>query len=162
MEYRVTRTLPHPPDRIWQVLKDVDHFARDDPFHHDFAYIGERRSGVGTSFTLRHTYWPIFPFAADRITCTITQSEPERIQTLLERNDKSYRTHVQRFVLSAKGTGTIVEYTITYGGIPAWMFPFSHWVRWLVTRRMRAKLGQLARSCGAEDRHQGTPLNVAA
>lgn len=79
MEYHVTRMLPHASHRVWKVLENVEHFARDDPFHHDFPYLSECRSGVGTSFTMRHSYWPVFPFVADRVVCTITQSEPEHV-----------------------------------------------------------------------------------
>lgn len=116
MEYRVSRILPWVPQRVWRVLKDVSHFARDDPFHHDFAYITEQKSGLGTMFRIRHTYLPIFPFVADDAVCTITQWEPERIQTLLEKNRWAYRTHTQRLTLTALRAATVVEYTITYRG----------------------------------------------
>lgn len=149
MDYHVNRVLPWAPQSIWRVLSDVSHFARDDPFHHDFTYITERKSGHGTTFRIRHTYLPIFPFAADEVVCTVTQWEPERAQTLVERNRKAYRSHTQRFTLTPLGAATLLQYTITYKGVPSWLLPLSLWVRWRVKRRMEEKLTQIARLCGA-------------
>src|SRR5712691_7673727 len=109
MECRVSRDISNAPQRIWSVLEDVRHFARNDPFHHDFAYLSSRKSGLGTAFRMRHTYFPIFPLAADEVVCTVTQWQPERTLTLLEKNQKKYRTHTQRFTLVPQGTKTIVE-----------------------------------------------------
>jgi len=147
MQYSASRILPYTPRRIWSVLENVEHFARNDPFHHDFEYITPRRSGVGTAFRITHTYFPVFPFAADHVVCRIIQWEPERIQTLLESNERLYRNHIQRFLLTQKGSATIVQYTINYRGLPSWLFPFSQWVRWGVRRRMEAKLSELAVQC---------------
>lgn len=147
MEYCVSRVLPWSRQRIWQVLNDVRHFARHDPFHHNLVYMTGRRSGLGTMFRIRHSYLPIFPFAADEVVCTVTQWEPERTQTLLERNRKAYRSHTQRFTLTPLGAATLLEYAITYKGIPSWLVPVAQWVRWRVKRRMDEKLTQIARLC---------------
>jgi len=161
MDYHVSRILPHTVRQIWTVLEDVEHFARKDPFHHDFAYIGPRGSGVGTTFRMTHTYFPILPFVADEVICTIVQSEPERVQALLERNQISYRTHLQRFALTPQGSATVVEYTIHYKGIPALFFPISQWVRWQVKRRMRSKLSELARECDAQRAAVQDPVEIS-
>jgi hypothetical protein len=42
---------------------------------------------------------------------------------------------------------TIAEYSIRYKGFPYCLFPLSMWVRCLVTRRMKAKLSELAMQC---------------
>src|SRR5437016_6120854 len=105
MEYRVSRTLPHAPQIVWSVLKNLEHFARD-PFHHHFAYLTKRHSGRGAAFRVHHSYLPVFPFAADEVVCTVTQWEPEHRQTLLEKSQRSYRTHVQRFTLTPQGSST--------------------------------------------------------
>jgi hypothetical protein len=96
---------------------------------------------------MRHTYFPVFPLAADEVICTITQWKPGQARTLLEKNRKRYRSHVQRFKLISQGADTIVEYTITYQGIPAWLVPLAQWVGWRVTHRMKEKLAEIADQC---------------
>lgn len=159
MEYRATCAIRCDPSRVWNALKDVRHFACNDPFHHDFAFLTARKFGVGTAFKIRHTYFPVFPLASDEVVCTITQWEPARGLTLLEKNRKRYRTHAQRFELFPRGTDTIVEYTISYNGVPPWLIPFAQWVRWLVTRRMKEKLAEIAERC--EELSQQAVLRAA-
>lgn len=157
MKYVLRETLPYSPRCVWSVLEDVEHFARNDPFHHEFKYLGGQRSGIGTVFTMKHTYLPIFPFGADQVICTVTQWEPGRIQTLLESNPRPHRSHVQRFRLIPQTAGTAVEYSITYKGVPSWIFPLAQWVRWTVSRRMKDKLRELAQQCGQKEERPAVP-----
>ena len=52
-EYVVERHIAAPPAEVWAVLADLGHFAVRDPYHHDLAFVGPRRGGVGARFTIR-------------------------------------------------------------------------------------------------------------
>ena len=150
VRYSVERRIPFPTASVWQVLADLRHFAENDPFHHDFAWNGERREGIGASFGLRHTYAPIFPFGSDRVDCLVTEWNPGEAQSILEANVRRYRSHTQRFSLAPLRFGdTLVRYDIFYRGIPWPLFPWRLWVSYWVKRRMRQKLEDIERRAAA-------------
>lgn len=151
MLYTASRVLPYSPAKVWRVLSDVRHYVHKDPFHSDLVFVSTQHEGVGTTFTMRHKYWPNFPFWPDMVSARISVSEPEREQVLVETNVRAYRNHVQRFVLEpVEGSeATKVTYLITYMGIPMWLYPWRAWVQWRVVRRMEEKLRDLEEQCGA-------------
>lgn len=146
MRYSVERRIPFPISSVWSVLTDLRHFAANDPFHHDFAWTGERREGMGAGFRLRHTYSPIFPFGSDEVVCLVTEWKPGESQSILETNRRRYRSHSQRFSLVPLRFGdTLVRYDVIYRGIPWLLLPWRLWVGYWVKRRMRQKLEDLER-----------------
>lgn len=48
---------------------------------------------------------------------------------------------------NAARSGNVLQYAITYKGIPSRLVPLAQLVRWRVKRRMEVKLMQIARRC---------------
>ena len=148
MLYKTSRILPYSPDVVWRVIGDVRHYIHQDPFHSELVFTSSHHEGEGVTFTLRHRYWPNFPFFFVFLACRVSVSKPEREQVLVETNAKTYRNHTQRFLLEPVGDGTLVKYEIQYMGIPMWLFPWRWWVLWSVVRRMEEKLLDVEKMCG--------------
>ena len=147
MRYRVERNIPFSPLIVWSVLRDLRHFADNDPYHHDFRWLGERREGAGAKFGLRHSYAPIYPFASDEVACTVTEWEPGEAQTIVEANRRKYRSHTQRFTLTPLRFGSLVRFEVTLVGPPMWLLPWRLWVDFWALRRMRQKLADIETAC---------------
>jgi hypothetical protein len=147
MRYAVERRLTYSPLVVWNALRDLRHFAENDPYHHDFRWVGDRREGVGAEFVLGHSYAPLFPFGPDEVTCRVTEWEPGERQTIVETNRRAYRSHWQRFTLIHDRYDTMIRFEIGYRGIPWLLLPWRLWVGFMVTRRMRQKLADIEKRC---------------
>ncbi len=148
MEYVVESRLPFSAAQIWKVLADVTHFARNDPYHRDFRFVGDQREGVGTTFTVKHTYRPIYPFGEETVTGVITQWEPEKRVLLSERCKMSFRNHSQLFTLEAvDAETTIARFSIRYAGVPLVLLGWKLWADYKVKARMADKLRELEDDC---------------
>jgi hypothetical protein len=148
MLYTAFRVLPYSPAQVWRIIGDIRHFVYKDPFHSDLVFTSDQREGQGVQFTLRHSYWPNFPFRPDTVECLISVSRVEREQVLVETNVQAYRSHTQRFLLEKVEGGTRLVYEIQYMGIPHWLLPWKMWVKWNVLRRMKEKLRDVEEVCG--------------
>ncbi len=149
MRYRVFRELPYDAEVVLGVLADLrGHFTASDPYHHDLRFLTQAEQGLGAKFEVRHTYWPVFPFAPDRVECTVTDWAPGKRLVINERNERAYRNHTQIFSIENLGPGLCrLTYEILYIGIPAGLLPLRLWVDRKVLARMREKLGELAVEC---------------
>ena len=148
MQYTERRVIRFPAAIIWNVLADLRHFERNDPYHHDLVFLDGQKRGEGARFTMRHTYVPIHPFRPDSVTCTVRTWEPDRRLVLHERNEKPFKSHVQEFVLQSIGMNeTLVIFNITYRGVPLFLLPWKLWADWLVHRRMKQKLREIEEEC---------------
>lgn len=142
------RLIPYRSSVVWEVLSDFRHFARNDPYHHDFSYVSEQRRGRGTKFTMRHTYWPIYPFRSDWVKSTVTQFEPGVLLSIFERNDRAYRSHTQSFLLEpVEKMCTKVTFVVSFRDIPLLLLPWRLWVYRLVRKRLNEKLAELQSDC---------------
>ena len=147
MRYMAEKRLAFPPSAVWDVLKDLRHFAENDPFHHDFVWHDGPREGIGARFGLRHTYSPIFPFGSDDVECIVTEWKQGEAQSVLETNRRRYRSHTQRFELIPIGQdGTLVRFCVIYRGVPWILLPWRLWVDFWVLRRMRQKLDEIEKA----------------
>lgn len=141
--------MPYDAEVVWGVLSDLrGHFTASDPYHHDLRFLTKTEQGLGTQFEVRHTYWPVFPFAPDRMECTVTDWTPGKRLVIKERNEHAYRNHTQIFSIERLGQRrSLLTYEIAYIGIPAVLLPLRLWVNRKVEERMREKLGELAVEC---------------
>jgi hypothetical protein len=150
VHYDVERTIAQPIAVVWEALADLQHFARNDPFHHDLVFLSDQYAGPGTCFAVRHTYLPIFPFPPDDVLCTVTVCEPEQRIDLNECNTNPYKSHRQRFDLERlDARRTRVRYRIAYAGVPRILPAWRVWAAWRVKARMRDKLTGLESDCRA-------------
>ncbi|TSC83045.1 MAG: hypothetical protein G01um101419_317 [Parcubacteria group bacterium Gr01-1014_19] len=141
MIYSASRVIKADPQKIWDLLSDLRHFAKNDPFHSDFKFESEQREGVGAKFSVEHNYKPIFPFGSDRVMCTVSAWQPLGEVAINEKNPRHWwMDHSQRFVIEPVEDGVRVSYFISYIGVP---WPFSIWVSRLVLKRMNEKLAEV-------------------
>lgn len=109
-----------PPEVVWQAIRVPRHWQAD-RFHNDLFDISDE-GGVGTSFAMRHTNWPIIPWPMEdqRFAGVITHWQAPRQQVLAELNmsdaggAKRTPDHQQTIVLDPDGAdGTVIRLTVS-------------------------------------------------
>lgn len=146
--------LEHPVADVWGAISDLHHWQAD-AFHNEIVAM-HGAAGVGAHFEMRHTNYPIIPWAMpdQRFMGVIMDWEPQKRQSVAELNIDdsagSKRTPDHHQIIGVEAIGparTRLDYavgTVRMQGIsPITRFFFRPWARFQLRRAIRKKLAHI-------------------
>ena len=157
MLYRKEISLDVTVDKAWDFISDLRNFGRFNPHHYGVKFLTENCQGEGTTFTTRHTFWPIFPIPSLETRCVVTSWEKNEFDAAVVVDEQPYvnirigsirvgnidvplTNHIQRYFLDAEGSKTNYIFEVEYKGVPAWIPP---WFKHVNTRVEKVMINEL-------------------